>query len=130
MKKLILSTIVLVMAGLSSAYAQDEAIAQEPTTEGVIQPYLRSCDSPYLGHNESCMRVQTHVLAVMSLIMPTIVVITMATSIVAALFVSPFTAAATNLFFKFLTSQVDSSIWLFYLRPLCSATQLNKNLCN
>ena len=55
MKKLILSTIVLLMAGLSSAYAQDEAIAQEPTTEGVIQPYLRSCDSPYLGHNESCM---------------------------------------------------------------------------
>lgn len=57
MKKMILSAMVLLVTGLSSAYAQDnmtEATA-EGQTEGVIQPYIRSCDSPYLGNYESCM---------------------------------------------------------------------------
>lgn len=55
MKKIILSALVLVMAGLSSAYAQDTSSANEVQTKGIIEPYLRSCDSPYLGNRESCI---------------------------------------------------------------------------
>ncbi len=56
MKKIILSTVLFFMAGISSAYAQNQSdMNQQSSEEAVVQPYLRSCDSPYLGHNETCM---------------------------------------------------------------------------
>lgn len=57
MKKVFVTTVLVLFAGLSSALAENQSYTnQEQQSQNVVvQPYLRSCDSPYLGNNETCV---------------------------------------------------------------------------